>query len=72
MPIAIQFMEQETRDKKYTVKHAIDAARAVLSDRRVHGVNTTSVNGRDEKEKITLVQLNDISEQIIVDSSHHR
>lgn len=64
------FTDEEKTEKKYTVKQAVDAARArlgavgvgkyVLTDRRVRN--------RSMSERITLTELNELAEEIYHDS----
>jgi hypothetical protein len=65
------FTEEEQSEKKYTVKQAVDAAKArlgavgigkfVFTDRRIRN--------RSMAERITLAELNALSEELFIDST---
>jgi hypothetical protein len=71
IPMKVQYTPSNLNEKKYTIQHAIDAATLVLQARNIRGVNMRMVNGRALDEKITLAELNLVSEAI-VDTSHSR
>lgn len=57
--------------KKYTVQDAINAADAIVKAKNIRGLCMNAVNRLDRDEKITLVRLNEISEQMIDDSIYY-
>lgn len=61
------YTEQEQSTKKYTIKAAIDAASFILSEKGVKGINVTSVT-QPQDTRITLVELNKISDRIVAES----
>lgn len=61
------YTEQEEKMKKYTVKQAVDAAGFICKDKYNRKANVTGFSHRMD-EKITLAQLNQISDQIVANS----
>ena len=64
----VPYHPDEVKKQKYQVQNAIEAARLVLDEKRVREMDLSSLKGADYKRKINLVELNDISEQIVIDS----
>ena len=61
------FTDTEQKNKKYTVKDAIDAASFICKDRYNCKANVKGFAHRVD-EKITLSELNEISDQIVANS----
>lgn len=51
--------------KKYTVEQAVESAKRRLKS---NSICINSIASRDYKEKITLQELNEIAEQIVMDT----
>ena len=66
----LAYTQAEFRNKKYTVADAVKAAKIILTQMRIRECNVESVQKRDPEEKITLVELNAISDQIVSDSTY--
>ena len=64
------YTEAEAKNKKYIVADAVKAAKIILTQMRIRECNAESVQKRDPEEKITLVELNAISDQIVSDSTY--
>lgn len=67
------FTDREKTEKTTTVGNAIEAAGVCL--RETHGQTSICVDSvvhRDRREKITIVELNEISERIIDDTLFNR
>lgn len=64
MPQPAIFTYAEQTAKRYTVQQAVDAAKALQGG----AVCVTSLHGRPMGERITLVELNEISDRIIDDT----
>lgn len=58
----------EQLEKKYTIQHAIDAARIKAGGKELC---LDTVKGRDRNAKITLVELNHLSDLILLDTTIH-
>lgn len=56
--------------KKYTVYQAIQSARRTLGE-RFKTFCSNAVTGREESEKITLKELNEIADQIVRDTKYY-
>lgn len=65
------YTKSERTVKKYTVANAIDSAERRLNKVRIKGICMNAVSRRDGQEKITLEELNRISDEIYVDSVYH-
>ena len=61
------YTESEKTVKKYTVAQAVDAAKILLEGKAP--INITAIP--KSKEKITLKELNEISEKIVEDSLYY-
>lgn len=59
------------KGKNWTVKEAVNAAGHVLSAHGRKGICVNSIKGRDLSEKISMEELNQISERIVSDSYHY-
>lgn len=58
----------EQLDKKYSVQQAVDAARIKAGGQTLC---LDSVRKRDRNEKITLVELNQLADLIVLDTAIH-
>lgn len=67
----MQYTFKEKTEKKYTVGDAVKAASAILEGENGQPVRVciNSIKGRDTNEMITLVELNQISDSIITETS---
>lgn len=61
------FTDTESVSKKYTVQQAVDAAAFICKDKYNVKLNVSKL-GRDRGEKVTLKELNNISDKLISDS----
>lgn len=68
------FTDAENKEKKYTVKQAIDAARARLGALGVGKYELTdrTIRSRSQSDRITLAELNSIADQLVDDSTSPR
>lgn len=59
------FTERERTERKYTIQDAVNAARA-----RLDGIPmcVDTIKGLDLTKKITLVELNEIADSLVLDS----
>lgn len=65
------YTHTEKTVKKYTVNQAVEAAKVILKDRKVNKCCITSIQKRDLNQKITLEEMNKITEQIVDDSTFY-
>lgn len=67
----IRYTYSESVDKNYTVEKAVEAASTIYKDRVKENrvpMNTTFLAKRQRNEKITLVEMNDISTRVLNDT----
>ncbi len=64
------FTHSERTVPKYTVYQALESARRRIEQKRrgTFGLNVTSVRGRHDSEKITLLELNRLAEDVYQDT----
>jgi hypothetical protein len=70
----VNYTALEKVEKKYTVAEAKSAAKRIVLDRsnnRLRELCIDSVKNRADDEKITVVELNDLSRNIISDTFFH-
>lgn len=64
----ITFTKAEKKEKKYTIFQAIQAARLRLGNR---SICTNALCDRSDNYPITLVELNEIADQIVDDTRYY-
>ena len=67
------YIQSEKTNKKYTIGQAVEMAKNVLQSKRGHAhtaLCTTAVKSRNRTEKITLVELNQLIESMVNDSTY--
>jgi hypothetical protein len=69
MSIIYTFKERTVKNK--TVQMAVTAALALLKDKGETQVCTDMVQKRDRDEAITVVEMNDLVEELVNDSLYH-
>lgn len=65
------YTRSERTEKKYTVEDAIKAAEIVLAGKVPTCLNPIQAKGYSVHDKLTLVELNDLSEHIVSDSNFY-
>ena len=69
--MGITYTRADRTEKKYTIGHAIENARQVLATHRIHEICVNAVRQRDHSTRLTLVELNELQEQLIDDSKFY-
>lgn len=58
--------------KNWTVQDAINAARAVLNEKNIKQMCTNATSHLDLKKPINMIELNQISEELVADSIYYK
>lgn len=69
-PLENFYTPSEKTDRKYTIYQAVQSARARLGS-RFPSVCTNAIAGRADSERITLQELNQIADQIVLDTKYY-
>ncbi len=67
----IAYTESETKVAKYTVADAVTAAKTILAQRNIRVYCSNAISGRELREKITLLELNELSQSIVDDTNYY-